>query len=54
MQNCNQDPLLEKLMHFILGLADMLELVVEKLREFAAQLRHRVSNVAPLSVSEER
>lgn len=35
----NADPFLQRLAHFLLGLADMLELAAEKLREFAHALR---------------
>ena len=38
------DPFLQSLAHFLLGLADMLVLVAEKLREFAAGLLQRARN----------
>ena len=41
MFTANADPFLQKLVHFLLGLADMLELIVEKLREFASPLMER-------------
>ena len=40
------DPFLQNLVHFLLGLADMLELIVEKLREFASPLMDRARDVA--------
>jgi hypothetical protein len=37
------DPLLNTVGHFLLGLADMLRIIVEKLREFGSQLIERAS-----------
>lgn len=39
------DPLLSTIGHFLLGLADMLRIIVEKLREFGLALTARASSV---------
>jgi hypothetical protein len=36
----------ESLMHFLLGLADLFELLVKKLREFAGQIMEKLGSVA--------
>ena len=49
MHDSNADPFLQALAHFLLGLADMLELAIEKLREFAAALLLRAREIGPVT-----
>lgn len=49
MRDPNADPFLQTLVHLALGLADLLELVVEKLREVAAALRIRARELGPVT-----
>lgn len=48
----NADPFLQSLVHFLLGLADMFELAIEKLREFASALMQRAREVGPVGEGE--
>lgn len=44
------DPLLDKIGHFLLGMADMLKLIVEKLYEFGHALIERAANASTAEV----
>jgi len=42
-----QPPLLEQVAHFLLGLADLLEMLVEKMREYGQQLIEAAAHCPP-------